>query len=246
MEKLKQKRSWKSDRLFESSDYEFLRTVLREVPSGTTILDAGCRSGDLVLFLLQLGMNAYGSDINEENIRDIQNSHQSLKDRFFIQDISNEKDISELKFDLIFCFGVMPYIDPLLWNKSVSNLLANLTSESSKVYITFLKYKSLPVTLIQAVLNKINYGFYNKIIAPSILILIFPFSELLFGEKISYSLLRYKFAQSLHGINYGYPLHLNKYAINLDGGGLFSKKNSEIFLISKSESSNLAKFNSEV
>lgn len=76
----------------------------------TCILDLGCGNGYFVKYLISQGFNAYGIDASTEGIAIAKQTHP---DRFFLQDLSENKlpdELSNLKFDTVISTEVIEHL----------------------------------------------------------------------------------------------------------------------------------------
>lgn len=93
----------------------------------SNILDIGCGNGSLAIQLSKLGFkNLYGTDASQQGIYI---ANQSLKGRFYLQDLNSEKlpeELEKLNFDIIISTEVIEHLyDPHAFIQFCKRILIN-------------------------------------------------------------------------------------------------------------------------
>lgn len=145
---------------------EILRKKLRLEREEFIILDWGCGRGENVIWLKDMGYNAFGVDINSNYIK---NSHYLLKKKGYIKSILNLIDnngktkFSDEQFHFIFSKQVFEHINNL---KSVISEISRITKKNCLSYHTFpAKRRLIEGHLKMPLVNQIkNYEIIKLII----------------------------------------------------------------------------------
>jgi SAM-dependent methyltransferase len=199
---------------------------------GKSVLDVGCRTGELVSVLNDFGAHASGVDLSEDCIASAASRFPSLAGRFHVADIRDLARFPDSSFDLVLCIGVMGYLPRQDWVLALKEL-ARICREKGEILVLFQKPKPLFVRAIVKMINMIPLQLYLRVCCPLGAAILAPCSRWLLGEPINRSVIRYRVLISLRGLEFGYPRQLEPYRVRTPNCGIASEKTTESFRIPK-------------
>jgi len=199
---------------------------------GKSVLDVGCRTGEMVAVLTDFGARASGVDLSEGCIVSAASRFPSLADRLHVADVRDLAGVPDGSFDLVLCVGVMGYLPRQDWMRALKEL-ARVCRDNGEILVLFQKPKPLLVQAIVKTINLVPLQFYLRVCCPLGATILAPCSLWFLGEPISRSVIRYRIMISLRGLEFGYPQQLAAYRVPTPNCAISSEKTTESFRIAK-------------
>jgi len=195
------------------------------------VLDAGCRLGyNAYAFILKQCRLVKGIDLSEKCIEAAKKKFIKYENmQFFIGDIRNVNQLKNSQFDIVFCFGVIIYLNYREMKKALEEFI-RVTKPGGIILVTFQTEKKILVRLVTYIANSINLNVYIKLI--DILSFLYPFTKFIVGRKVSREYLKYDIFLSLRNLHYGTPVKIpKKYKTKVPESQLYSKKTTVMYKI---------------
>ena len=184
------------------------------------VLDVGCRNGGITKSLFQKGATAIGIDINREAIKKAKLENSGPQ--FYFADVLNLEKFKDCTFDVILCFGILPYIEPVKINQVLLEFIRVL-KPGGKIILTFQKEKSPLFIFLVRVFN-----LFPNLFGPILIML-----GLFYFQTLNFKYIKYALCEGLKGINFGYPKILENFEIPTPDCRIISSKYSKSFLLEK-------------
>jgi SAM-dependent methyltransferase len=219
-----------ADELAQFMLHYFERDSLR----GKSVLDAGCRTGELVSVLAGMGAQASGVDISAPCIANAASRYPSLAGRLHVGDIRDLAQFADDSFDLVLCIGVIGYLPREDWARAIREL-ARVCREQGEILVLFQKPKPLLVRALVGIINRVPLPFYLRVCCPLGAALLAPCSRWLLGQPISRSVIQYRIMISLRGLEFGFPCQLAQFRVQTPNCSIASENTTASFRIAKRE-----------
>jgi SAM-dependent methyltransferase len=217
---------------------ELLRFLLhyfeRDFLRGKSVLDAGCRTGELASVLAGMGAQATGVDLSSRCIATAAARYPSLAGRLHVGDIRNLAQFPDGSFDLVLCVGVMGYLPRADWMAAL-NELARVCKKDGTILVLFQKPKPWFVQAIVKIIDRVPLPFYLRVCCPLGAALLAPCSRWLLGEPVSRSVIKYRVMISLRGLEFGFPGELERWRVPTANCSIASENTTASFRIAKNE-----------
>jgi hypothetical protein len=226
---------------FNSTEYlqppEEINNVINEFfvdqeLSNLNILDAGCRLGEYKRAYDKMNAHAIGVDFNKSCIEYCKMKFPSSTEDYILADITNLYMLKNSTFDIVFGIGVMSYLSKREIDTCLKGFQRILTKEG-QIVLVFQKKQSYVLTYITKAISLLPLKIYKSILIPILEFILYPFSTLILGKKVSREYFKYGVVLSLKNVNYGYPSYLEEFKISTPTSGPFSPKRSVSFRIFK-------------
>lgn len=198
--------------------------------AGLKILDVGCRNGESVRALTDIGAQAYGVDIAPRCIAHAQARFPELADRYFVGDLRQLPALPQADFDLVLCVGVLPYTPPEAWLLALHGMAA-LCRPGGEVRVLLQRQKSAALRFAVRRLSSLPEGVFATVIAPAVTAAVWPMSRPLLGAAMSPAEIHYRVSLSLYGLHFGVPKQLLPYEFPIEASAYVSPTLSRGFAI---------------
>jgi len=197
---------------------------------GLKVLDVGCRNGESVRALTDMGAEAYGVDIAPRCIEQARAHFPELAERFFCADMRNLSAVPVAGFDLVLCIGALPYVRPGDWLPVIAGMGA-LCREDGEVRVLLQREKSRPVRAAVRLLSALPEPVFARAVAPVVTAALRPLAPRLLGGPMGWDELHYRVSLSLYGLHVGVPEALRPYAYAVAPCAYISPQLSEAFAV---------------
>lgn len=198
--------------------------------AGLKVLDVGCRNGESVRALTDLGADAYGVDIAPRCIEQARSRFPELSERFFCADMRELRAFPVHGFDRVLCIGALPYVPPGDWLAVIAGMGA-LCRADGEVRVLLQREKSRPVRAAVRLLSALPEPVYARAVAPWVTAALGPLAPRLLGGAMGREELHYRVSLSLYGLHFGVPEALRPYAYPVPPCAYISPQLSEAFAI---------------
>ncbi|TDJ04147.1 MAG: class I SAM-dependent methyltransferase [Deltaproteobacteria bacterium] len=185
------------------------------------VLDAGCRNGGVTQALYELGATAVGIDINKKAIEIAKFSHNGPQ--FYHGSILNLETFKDNSFDIIFCCGTLPYLNPDQVGDAILEF-KRVIKPSGRILMAFQKERS-PLFSFSIKVYNIFPIFFKPILM---------FLAFIYFQTLNFKYLRYSLCEGLVGIYFGHPNNLKHFEVATPNCRMISSKFSKTFLLGKS------------
>lgn len=206
--------------------------------AGLKVLDVGCRNGESVRALTDLGADAYGVDIAPRCIEQARSRFPELSERFFCADMRELRAFPVHGFDRVLCIGALPYVPPGDWLAVIAGMGA-LCRADGEVRVLLQREKSRPVRAAVRLLSALPEPVYARAVAPWVTAALGPLAPRLLGGAMGREELHYRVSLSLYGVHFGVPESLRLYAYPVPPCAYISPQLSEAFAIPAAECARL-------
>lgn len=173
------------------------------------ILDAGCRVGDYVQPLLQMGARrVIGLDLSHRCLEIAKKRFRHNQQvRFYQGNVTNLERFASSVFDAVLCTGTISYLSPGA-AKIAYDEFFRVTKPGGIIIIMFQKNKGPLIQLARLAANWLPLKVYLSLIE-NFGFLVKPAVEKIIGRKISLNYLKYDILLSLRGVHFGIPVKID-------------------------------------
>ncbi|MEM5492956.1 class I SAM-dependent methyltransferase [Hoeflea sp. AS16] len=199
---------------------------------GKSVLDVGCRLGEFVVGLSEMGATAFGIDISAQCIDEAKVLHPEMADRFGVADVKDLSHLDAGSFDFIICSGVLCYLKPDEWGEALKQM-GRLLSENGRLLVLFQKPRPAAVRAVVAVANIIPAWLYINVVAPVAAAVFAPSARWLLGSDLTAEAFRYRVLLSLRGLQFGYPDVIADQSVPVPTSRYASAETSVAFLLNR-------------
>lgn len=198
--------------------------------AGLRVLDVGCRNGDIVRALTDLGADAWGVDLSAVCVAHARRRFPELADRFEVRDLRTLRDLPASGFDLVLCIGVLPYTAAADWLPALAAMASRCAPGGE---LRVLLQQPRPRTVQRGVdaLSRLPESLYARAVAPVLTAAAWPVSGRLLGGRVPLTELHYRVSLSLYGLTFGYPPELEPYRYAVEPCRFISPRMSAAFAI---------------
>lgn len=196
---------------------------------GRRVLDAGCHAGGYAAVFSRLGAVPYGVDLEAGAIEKAKRDHPGFSDHFHQASVCSLGMFPDAFFDVVFCFGVMPYLDPAQTRAALAEF-RRVTRPGGKMLLVFQKDKSAPLRAATRLLNLLPLRLYRAL-APVFAAAALPAAPLLIGRRVTFAFMRDGVFMSLRGIHFGVPPGLEAFTVPTPDCGAVSAATSVSCLV---------------
>lgn len=198
--------------------------------AGLKVLDVGCRNGESVRALTDLGAAAFGVDVAQRCVEHAKRRFPELADRYAQADLRNLTGLGEADFDLVTCVGVLPYTPSSTWLASLAGM-ARLCNARGEVRVLLQREKPLALTLAVRGLSRIPEPLYARVAAPVVTAGVWPLSRWLLGAQMRPAEVHYRVSLSLYGLTFGVPGELLPFEVPVEASAYVSPALSRAFAL---------------
>lgn len=198
--------------------------------AGLKILDVGCRNGESVRALTDLGATAYGVDLAPRCIAHARSRFPELAERYFVGDLRQLPELPVADFDVVLCIGVLPYTPPEAWLPAIHGM-AERCRPGGEVRVLLQRQKSRLLRFAVRRISALPEPVFAAAIAPAVTAVVWPLSRPLLGAAMSPAEIHYRVSLSLYGLHFGVPKELEPYEFPIEASEYVSPKLSRGFAI---------------
>ena len=206
---------------------------------GLRVLDVGCRNGDVVRALTDLGAQAWGVDLSEVCVARARARFPELADRFLVQDLRRLRALPVSGFDLVLCIGVLPYTAPAEWLGAIA-AMGGRCAPGGEVRVLLQHARPRAVQRGVDALSRLPEPIYARAVAPLLTAGVWPLSGALLGGRVPLAELHYRVSLSLYGLTFGYPPVLEKFRYPVETCRFISPQMSAAFVIPAAAAASLS------
>ena len=205
--------------------------------SGLRVLDVGCRNGDSVQALTELGADAWGIDLSPVCVAHARRRFPRLAHRYHCHDLRQLDALTGEHagpFDLVLCVGVLPYAPPDAWLAAIGGM-GRRCVPGGEVRVLLQHTRPPLVQHVVDVMSALPEPVFARGVAPLVTAGLWPLSRRLLGARIPAAELHYRVSLSLYGLHFGYPAALDPYRYPVEACRFIAPRLSAAFAIPASD-----------